>query len=119
MSNLLEIKNLKKYFSTPRGELHAVDNVNMNIEKGKTIGAVGESGCGKSTLGKTLMRLHTPTSGEVLYNGEDIAGMPIKEFKQKYRTNIQMIFQDPYASFDPRTDVFKPIAKRFKSQHKE
>ena len=75
MSNLLEIKNLKKYFSTPRGELHAVDNVNLNIEKGKTIGVVGESGCGKSTLGKTLMRLHTPTSGEVLYNGEDIASM--------------------------------------------
>ena len=107
MSNLLEIKNLKKYFSTPRGELHAVDNVNLNIEKGKTIGVVGESGCGKSTLGKTLMRLHTPTSGEVLYNGVDIASMPMKEFKQKYRTNIQMIFQDPYASLDPRMNVLQ------------
>ncbi|MDO4622832.1 MAG: ATP-binding cassette domain-containing protein [Eubacteriales bacterium] len=107
--NLLEIKNLKKYFQTPRGELHAVDNLSMNIEKGKTIGVVGESGCGKSTLGKTLMRLHTPTSGEVLYNGVDIASMPIKEFKKNYRSNIQMIFQDPYASLDPRMSVLQLI----------
>ena len=119
MSNLLEIKNLKKYFSTPRGELHAVDNVNLNIEKGKTIGVVGESGCGKSTLGKTLMRLHTPTSGEVLYNGVDIAGMPMKEFKQKYRTNIQMIFQDPYASLDPRMNVLQLIEEPIKVNHKD
>lgn len=119
MSNLLEIKNLKKYFSTPRGELHAVDNVNLNIEKGKTIGVVGESGCGKSTLGKTLMRLHTPTSGEVLYNGEDIASMPMKAFKQKYRTNIQMIFQDPYASLDPRMNVLQLIEEPIKVNHKD
>lgn len=119
MSNLLEIKNLKKYFSTPRGELHAVDNVNLNIEKGKTIGVVGESGCGKSTLGKTLMRLHTPTSGEVLYNGVDIASMPMKEFKQKYRTNIQMIFQDPYASLDPRMNVLQLIEEPIKVNHKD
>lgn len=119
MSNLLEIKNLKKYFSTPRGELHAVDNVNLNIEKGKTIGVVGESGCGKSTLGKTLMRLHTPTSGEILYNGVDIASMPMKEFKQKYRTNIQMIFQDPYASLDPRMNVLQLIEEPIKVNHKD
>lgn len=119
MSNLLEIKNLKKYFSTPRGELHAVDNVNLNIKKGKTIGVVGESGCGKSTLGKTLMRLHTPTSGEVLYNGVDIASMPMKEFKQKYRTNIQMIFQDPYASLDPRMNVLQLIEEPIKVNHKD
>ena len=78
MANLIEVKNLKKYFSTPRGLLHAVDNVTFNIEKGKTIGIVGESGCGKSTLGKTLMRLHNPTSGQVMYKGADIASMPIK-----------------------------------------
>ena len=119
MSNVLEIKNLKKYFATPRGELHAVDNVNLNIEKGKTIGVVGESGCGKSTLGKTLMRLHTPTSGEVLYNGVDIASMPMKEFKQKYRTNIQMIFQDPYASLDPRMNVLQLIEEPIKVNHKD
>ena len=75
MANLIEVKNLKKYFSTPRGLLHAVDNVTFNIEKGKTIGIVGESGCGKSTLGKTLMRLHNPTSGQVMYKGADIASM--------------------------------------------
>ena len=109
MANLLEVKNLKKYFSTPRGMLHAVDNVTFNIEKGKTIGIVGESGCGKSTLGKTLMRLHNPTSGEVMYKGTDIASMPIKEFKKNFRSNIQMIFQDPYASLDPRMNVLQLI----------
>ena len=109
--NLLEIKNLKKYFSTPRGELHAVDNVTLNIEKGKTIGVVGESGCGKSTLGKTLMRLYTPTAGEILYNGKDIASMPLKEFKKNYRTNIQMIFQDPYASLNPRRKILDIVAE--------
>ncbi len=107
--NLIEIKNLKKYFQTPRGELHAVDNVTLNIEKGKTIGVVGESGCGKSTLGKTLMRLHTATSGEVIYKGVDIASMPMKQFKKEYRSDIQMIFQDPYASLDPRMSVLQLI----------
>ena len=117
--NLLEIKNLKKYFSTPRGELHAVDNVTLNIEKGKTIGVVGESGCGKSTLGKTLMRLYTPTAGEILYNGKDIASMPLKEFKKNYRTNIQMIFQDPYASLDPRMNVLQLIEEPIKVNNKK
>ena len=117
--NLLEIKNLKKYFSTPRGELHAVDNVTLNIEKGKTIGVVGESGCGKSTLGKTLMRLYTPTAGEILYNGKDIASMPLKEFKKNYRTNIQMIFQDPYASLDPRMNVLQLIEEPIRVNNKK
>ena len=117
--NLLEVKNLKKYFFTPRGTLHAVDNVTFNIEKGKTIGIVGESGCGKSTLGKTLMRLHSATSGQVLYKGADIASMPIKEFKKKYRSNIQMIFQDPYASLDPRMSVFQLIQEPIKVQNKQ
>lgn len=116
--NLIEIKNLKKYFSTPRGELHAVDNVSMNIEKGKTIGVVGESGCGKSTLGKTLMRLHNPTSGEVWYNGEDVASMPLSVFKKKYRSDIQMIFQDPYASLDPRMNVIQLIEEPIKVNDK-
>ena len=118
MANLIEVKNLKKYFSTPRGMLHAVDNVTFNIEKGKTIGIVGESGCGKSTLGKTLMRLHNPTSGEVLYNGADIASMDIKEFKKKYRSNIQMIFQDPYASLDPRMSVLQLVEEPIKVNNK-
>ncbi len=114
---LIEVKNLKKYFQTPRGLLHAVDNVTFNIEKGKTIGIVGESGCGKSTLGKTLMRLHTATSGEVYFKGNEIAGIPLKEFKQKYRSNIQMIFQDPYASLDPRMSVLQLVQEPIKVQN--
>ena len=118
MANLIEVKNLKKFFFTPRGTLHAVDNVTFNIEKGKTIGIVGESGCGKSTLGKTLMRLHTPTSGQAFYKGEDIASMPIKEFKSKFRANIQMIFQDPYASLDPRMSVLQLVEEPIRVQNK-
>lgn len=119
MENLIEIKNLKKYFSTPRGELHAVDNITLNIKKGKTIGVVGESGCGKSTFGKTLMRLHNPTSGKILYKGVDIANIKMKEFKKVYRTNIQMIFQDPYASLDPRMNVYQLIEEPVKVNRKE
>lgn len=115
--NLIEVKNLKKYFSTPRGTLHAVDNVTFNIEKGKTIGIVGESGCGKSTLGKTLMRLHTATSGEVIYKGQDIASMPLKKFKKEYRSHIQMIFQDPYASLDPRMNVLQLVEEPIRVQN--
>ena len=118
MENLIEVKNLKKYFSTPRGLLHAVDNVTFNIEKGKTIGIVGESGCGKSTLGKTLMRLHNPTSGQVMYKGADIASMDIREFKKNYRSHIQMIFQDPYASLDPRMNVLQLIEEPIKVNNK-
>ena len=115
--NLIEVRNLKKYFSTPRGMLHAVDNVTFNIEKGKTIGIVGESGCGKSTLGKTLMRLHTATSGEVIYQGQAIASMPLKEFKKNYRSHIQMIFQDPYASLDPRMNVLQLVEEPIRVQN--
>ena len=117
--NLLEVKNLKKYFQTPRGLLHAVDNVTFNIEKGKTIGIVGESGCGKSTLGKTLMRLHQPTSGEVMFKDTDIANISLKEFKKKYRANIQMIFQDPYASLDPRMSILQLIEEPIKIHNKD
>ena len=117
--NLLEVKNLKKYFQTPRGLLHAVDNVTFNIEKGKTIGIVGESGCGKSTLGKTLMRLHQPTSGEVMFKDTDIANIPLKEFKKKYRANIQMIFQDPYASLDSRMSILQLIEEPIRVNNKK
>ncbi len=116
--NLIEVKNLKKYFSTPRGMLHAVDNVTFNIEKGKTIGIVGESGCGKSTLGKTLMRLHEATDGEIIYKGTDIASMPIKQFKKEHRSEIQMIFQDPYASLDPRMSILQLIEEPIKVNNK-
>ncbi len=119
MDNLIEVKNLKKYFQTPRGELHAVDNVTLDIERGKTIGIVGESGCGKSTLGKTLMRLHDATAGQILYNDVDIAVMPMKDFKKNYRSNIQMIFQDPYASLDPRMSVLQLVEEPIKVNNKK
>ena len=107
---LLEMKRLKKYFSTPRGLLHAVDDVSMSIERGKTIGVVGESGCGKSTLGKTLIRMEDSTAGEVWFDGREITGMSQHEFN-KMRMKMQMIFQDPYASLDPRMSIFQLIAE--------
>lgn len=70
-NTLIEVQHLKKYFKTPRGQLHAVDDLNFKIEKGTTLGVVGESGCGKSTLGRLLLRLHEPTEGKILYNGEN------------------------------------------------
>lgn len=108
--SLLEIKHLKKYFEVPKGTLHAVDDVSLSIEEGTTIGIVGESGCGKSTLGKTIMKLEEPTDGQMLFDGVDIAPMKQKEF-DKYRYQIQMIFQDPYASLDGRMDVEQLIAE--------
>lgn len=117
--SLLEVRNLKKYFSVPGGTLHAVDNVNFSIEKGTTLGVVGESGCGKSTLGRTIMKLVEPTSGEILFDGVDIAPLTPKEFS-KYRYGIQMIFQDPYATLDGRMDVEALIAEplRVSKQYK-
>ena len=102
--SVLEVKHLKKYFNVPQGTLHAVDDVSFSVEKGETIGIVGESGCGKSTLGKTIMKLHEPTAGQMVFNDTDIAPMSPKEFKP-LRYHIQMIFQDPYASLNPRMTV--------------
>ena len=78
---LLEVKHLKKYFDTPRGKLHAVDDVSFSIEKGKTLGVVGESGCGKSTTGRCILRLIEPTSGEVIFNGQDITKLHPRDMK--------------------------------------
>lgn len=114
----IEVRNLKKYFPVSSGMLHAVDDVSLDIEKGHTIGIVGESGCGKSTLGKTLMRLHDATAGEICYEDVDIAKLKMKEFKKKYRSRIQMIFQDPYASLDPRMSVSELIREPLKVSRK-
>ena len=108
--SFLEIKNLNKYFDVPRGTLHAVDDVTLSVEKGTTIGIVGESGCGKSTLGKTIMKLTEPTSGQIIFDGVDIAPMKQREF-DKYRYQVQMIFQDPYATLDSRMTVSSLIAE--------
>lgn len=105
---LLEVKDLKKYFNTPRGLLHAVDGVSFTIERGKTLGIVGESGCGKSTTGRAILRLLEPTAGEILFEGKDVAKMKRRELKQ-LRKEMQIIFQDPYSSLDPRMTVSQLI----------
>ena len=102
---ILEVKHLKKYFNTPKGLLHAVDDVNFTLERGKTLGIVGESGCGKSTTGRSILRLFEPTSGEVIFDGEDVC----KKNKNELR-------QDPYASLDPRKTVSEIIAEPLKLQ---
>ncbi len=107
---LIETKHLKKYFDTPRGLLHAVDDVNLTIPKGRTLGVVGESGCGKSTFGRVVLRLLEATSGEVLYDGENILTYS-REQMFKMRQKMQIIFQDPYASLNPRMTVSEIIAE--------
>ena len=105
---VLEVRNLKKYFKTPAGQLHAVDDVSFTIEKGHTLGVVGESGCGKTTLGRTILRLLEPTSGQILFHGEDITKLN-KEKMKRIRKEMQLIFQDPYASLNPRMSVSEII----------
>lgn len=107
---ILEVKNLKKYFSTSFGDLHAVDDVSFSVKRGQTIGIVGESGCGKSTLGRTILQFHKPTSGEVLFEGENIVGASKRRLKQ-LRLEMQMIFQDPYTSLNPRMSIQELIAE--------
>lgn len=107
-TNLLELVNLKKYFNTPEGNLHAVDGVNLAIKKGSTLGVVGESGCGKSTLGRTVLRLLEPTDGEIWYEGENIVTYD-KKAMVKIRQEMQMIFQDPYGSLNPRMTISELI----------
>lgn len=104
MSTLLEVKDLKKYFDTPKGKLHAVDGVNMAFEEGATMGVVGESGCGKSTLARTIIHLHNPSDGKILYKGEDITYPNRKQIKG-LRNEMQIIFQDPYSTLNPRYTV--------------
>lgn len=107
---LLEVKNLKKYFKTPGGMLHAVDDVSFRIQRGRTLGVVGESGCGKSTLGRTLLYLNEPTAGEILFQGTDIAKLGKKQMKA-VRPKMQMIFQDPYSSLNGRMTIRQLIAE--------
>lgn len=115
---LVEAINLCKYFKTPKGQLHAVEDVNFKIYEGKTLGVVGESGCGKSTLGRTVLRLHQATSGQVLYQGEDILKYSKQEMNHVHR-NMQMIFQDPYSSLDPRMSIRALISEPLEVVHKK
>ena len=108
---LVQVKNLKKYFQTKRGQLHAVDNVSFNIKKGETLGLVGESGCGKSTVGRAIIRLHEPTSGEVLLEDKNILQYKTKQEMRTLRRDMQIVFQDPYSSLNPRMNTFDLIAE--------
>ena len=110
---LIQVKDLKKYFETPSGYLHAVDGVSFQIERGKTLGVVGESGCGKSTLGRLILNLITPTEGEVLFDGQPVTGCSSHQMKE-FRRKMQLIFQDPYASLNPRMTVSQAIAHPLK-----
>ena len=101
---ILQVQNLKKYFNTPRGLLHAVDDINFSVRKGETIGVVGESGCGKSTLGRVVLHLLESTDGKIFFKGEDITNVKRKKL-QELRAEMQIIFQDPYSSLDPRFTV--------------
>jgi oligopeptide/dipeptide ABC transporter ATP-binding protein len=108
MPAMLEVKNLKKYFETPRGMLHAVDDVSFSIEKGKTMGVVGESGCGKSTLGRVIIHLLDSTGGSIYFEGEDITEVNSRTLR-RLRENMQIIFQDPFSSLNPRLTVEQTI----------
>ena len=91
MEKIIEVHHLKKYFKTPRGLLHAVDDVSFTIEKGKTVGIVGESGCGKSTLGRTMIHLLESTEGKIIFKGEDITRVSTRKLRE-LRENMQIIF---------------------------
>ena len=113
---ILEVRNLVKHFKTSRGMLHAVDDVSFTLERGRTLGLVGESGCGKSTLGRTVLRLLEPTDGQIIFDGQDITHVSEREMR-KYRQSMQIIFQDPYSSLNPRKSVAEIIATPLKVNH--
>ena len=113
---ILEVKHLTKYFDTPKGKLHAVDDVSFSINRGSTLGIVGESGCGKSTTGRTILKLIEPTSGQIIFNGTDITKFSERQMR-KLRTDMQIIFQDPFSSLDPRQNVMQLISEPIKEHH--
>ena len=114
---LLETKNLKKYFPAGPGmTLHALDGINLRIRPGRTLGVVGESGCGKSTLGRTILRLTEPTEGQIFLNGQEITGLSQSQLR-KLRMKMQIIFQDPYASLNPRMTIEDAIAEPMLVNH--
>lgn len=110
MEPILEVRNLKKYFSVPSGLLHAVDDVSFSIEQGKTLGVVGESGCGKSTLGRVLLHLLEPTSGQIIFDGRDVSTVNRAQLSA-LRKEMQFIFQDPFSSLNPRMTISQTIAE--------
>ena len=113
---LLRVEHLKKYFKSARGMVHAVDDVSFTLEAGKTLGVVGESGCGKSTLGRTIIRLQEPTSGSVFFDGKDVSGLNRQQLWEQ-RRQMQMIFQDPFSSLNPRMTISQAIEEPLALYH--
>ena len=107
---ILEVKHLKKYFPVAAGTVHAVDDVSFTIQKGKTLGIVGESGCGKSTLGRTVLHLQESTAGEIWFDGKNITHVSRRELTA-LRRKMQIIFQDPFSSLNPRMSLYQAIAE--------
>lgn len=109
---ILRTENLKKYFKVKGGQtLKAVDGISITLNKGESLGLVGESGCGKSTLGRTIMRIYDPTEGKIYLNSKDVSGKSTKKSRRELAKTIQMIFQDPYACLNPRMTVADLIAE--------
>ena len=117
MAEILRVEDLKKHFNTRKGVLHAVDGVTFSVQKGKTLGIVGESGCGKSTLGRVILHLHEKTDGKIIFNGEDISNVTAAKLKE-LRQDMQIIFQDPYASLNPRMAIGDIIGEPLKIYEK-
>jgi oligopeptide transport system ATP-binding protein len=112
-NNLVEVINLKKYFSVGKKKLKAVDDVSLSIKRGETLGLVGESGCGKSTLGRTIVRIYEPDGGKIFYDGKDITRIKTRKEHLDFCKKAQIIFQDPYASLDPYMTVGQIISEGF------
>ena len=112
---LVEVRNLVKHFSVEKSDdvVRAVDDISFDILSGETLGLVGESGCGKSTVGRCLIRLHEPTSGDILFEGKNLVGLPKRDMQQ-LRSEMQIIFQDPYASLNPRMSIRSIVAEPLK-----
>ncbi len=122
MNNLVQIRSLSKHFPVTAGLLHrtigtikAVNEVNLNIERGEILGIVGESGCGKSTLARLLLRLIEPTSGQIFYDNQDICRLDPPQLR-RLRRKMQMVFQDPYSALDPRFSIIRSLSEIFRIQ---
>lgn len=121
---ILELKDVKKYFPIRSGffqrkvgDIKAVDGVSFSLKRGETLGIVGESGCGKSTAGRMMIRLYKPTDGRILFKGQDISGLSEEKLRKSVRKNIQMVFQDPFASLNPRKTLRSIIKEPFQTHH--
>ncbi len=113
MGLILKLENLKKYFKVRRRVIKAVDGVSLEVEKGETLGIIGESGCGKTTLGRMIVKLIEPTDGKIIFDGIDVTSMSQKEFRP-FRKRVQIVFQDPYSSLNPRMTVREILSRPMK-----